>query len=108
VSLRGREALGLLAHTFGESLDGRSGAFEQLVHVVTVIAAEPFSDVGVPQLTGRHIHGKPWYRDTRPKCATPADPGFIQGGDDALDDEEHEEDDRSEERRVGKEANERR
>src|SRR5205823_7375680 len=39
------------------------------------------------------IHGKPWYRDTRPKCETPADPGFLQGADDALDDEEHEEDD---------------
>ena len=78
-SLRAREALGELSHALGETLDGRRGAFEQLVDVVAVVAAEPFSDVGVPQLTGSHIHGKPWYRDTRPKCETLRGPGIPTG-----------------------------
>jgi hypothetical protein len=78
-SLRAREALGQLSHALGETFDSGGGAFEQFVDVVAVIATEPFSDVGVPQLTGSHIHGKPWYRDTRPKCETLRRPRMPTG-----------------------------
>jgi hypothetical protein len=57
--LRLADALGDLAHPFRETFDRRRRPLEQLVDVVTVIAAEALPNIRITQFLGGNIHSRP-------------------------------------------------